>query len=892
MPTSLIARLVDVCCRFAWRVVIGFLVLAGASAEYARTHFAINTDSSQLISAKLPWRQRELALDKAFPQRTDLIIVVIDGATPEVAEAAAIALAEDLARQPEHFHFVRRPDASPFLDRNGLLFLSKEEMAERTEVLIRAQPFLGSLAADPTLRGLAGALGFIPQAVKAGQAKLEDFTRQLQLLDNAFEAVLGGHEPRLSWAEVMSGEPPAVYELRRFVHVQPVLDFGALEPGAMATDAIRAAAAKLNLDREHGVSVRLTGPVPMADEEFATIAEGAGINTALTVLCVLVLAWLALRSGRIVLAVFVSLFIGLAITAAIGLWMVGAFNLISVAFAVLFIGIGVDFGIQFGVRYRAERYVYGELRQALRSAAREAGKPLALAAAATTAGFFSFLPTDYRGVSELGLIAGAGMVVAFVTSITLLPALLTLLETPGEKAEVGYPWLAPLDRVLARHRIPILVLTGAAGAAGLPLLRGVSFDFNPLNLRSAKVESVATYLDLTKDPTTAGNNIEILAPTGADAATLAERLRALPEVASVQTLASFVPEGQPEKLRIIGEAAQLLVPTLSPVEMRPRPRDAETVAALREASDAFAETRGAAEQAGLASLHLSVALRLLAEAGPEVRARAEAALLPGLRRTLDKVRASLAATEVKIADIPAELARDWRTEDGRARVEVVPKGDGNDNATLRRFAAAVLAVAPQATGTPVLIQQSADAVVYAFAQAGILAFVSITLILALVLRRASDIFYTLLPLVLAGVVTLELCVLLDLKLNFANIIALPLLLGVGVAFKIYYVLAWRAGETNLLASSLTRAVFFSAMATATAFGSLWMSSHPGTSSMGKLLSLSLLTTLVAAVVFQPILMGPPRHPKPRRLRRLEEYRPESAAGFTWYPQDRRNGRAG
>ena len=173
----------------------------------------------------------------------------------------------------------------------------------------------------------------------------------------------------------------------------------------------------------------------------------------------------------------------------------------------------------------------------------------------------------------------------------------------------------------------------------------------------------------------------------------------------------------------------------------------------------------------------------------------------------------------------------------------------------------MLTVAPEATGVPILIQKSAKTVVRSFIEAGALALVSITLILFVALRRVSDVLLTLVPLLLAGVVTLELCVLIESPLNFANIIALPVLLGVGVAFKIYYVLAWREGETSLLASPLTRAVIFSAMTTASAFGSLFFSSHPGTSSMGELLALSLCTTLAAAVLFQPILMGPPRQEK-------------------------------
>jgi hopanoid biosynthesis associated RND transporter like protein HpnN len=865
MLTSLIVTVVEFSCRFAWLTIAAFAGLAGASAHYALGHFALMTDSSQLISTRLPWRQRELAIDRAFPQRTDLIVVVIDGKTPERAEEAAEALAGALAGRPDHFRSVRRPDGSALFRRNGLLFLSPEELGDRLEQLIRAQPFLGTLAADPSLRGLAHALAFIPQAVGSGKVALAEFAPQLKLIAAAFADLLAMREPSLSWSALLTGRPPAAHELRRFIYVRPVLDYGALEPGASATHAIRAAAAGLGLDAGHGVSVRLTGPVPMADEEFATIAEGAPGNVGLTVLSVLLLAWLALRSLRLVLSVFVTLIAGLLVTAAAGLWMVGALNLVSVAFGVLFIGIGIDFAIQLGVRYRAERHLCGNLRGALRSAAREAGVPLALAAAATAAGFFSFLPTEYRGVSELGLIAGTGMMIAFITSITLLPALLTVLEPPAEEAEIGYRWLVPVDRALAFLRVPILIATGVAVLCGLPLLARVSFDFNPINLRSAKAESVATYRDLLRDPAAAGNNIEILAPDATAAARLAVRLRRLPEVADVVGLDSFVPADQREKLEEIAAAARLIAPTLSP-EPLPAPKDAELIAALSETADGFA--RVAAEpwqegdRRGEPALSLASLLRRLADAEPSRRRFAEAALLPGLLRTLDTIRTSLAATAVSADALPEEIIRDWRAPDGRARLEVVPRGNVADNRTLRAFARAVLDVAPEATGPPILIQQSAGTVVFAFAEAGVLAFAAIGLILFAVLRRASDLFYTLLPLLLAGVVTLELCVLLDLKLNFANIIALPLLLGVGVAFKIYYVLAWRAGETNLLASSLTRAVFFSAMTTATAFGSLWLSSHPGTSSMGKLLSLSLATTLIAAVVFQPILMGPPRNPRP------------------------------
>ncbi len=259
-----------------------------------------------------------------------------------------------------------------------------------------------------------------------------------------------------------------------------------------------------------------------------------------------------------------------------------------------------------------------------------------------------------------------------------------------------------------------------------------------------------------------------------------------------------------------------------------------------------------------AAKRLGAALKTLADGDQALRTRSEFALISPLKTALAGLRDSLEAQQITEANIPPEIKLNWLLPDGRARVEAHPKGDPNDNDTLRAFARAVLAVEPRASGGPISILKTGDTVVRAFIEAGVWAFMSIAILLWIVLRRLTDVALTLIPLLLAGVVTLEICVLIGMPLNFANIIALPLLLGIGVAFKIYYIMAWRAGQTGLLQSALTRAVIFSALTTATAFGSLWLSSHPGTSSMGKLLALSLVCTLAAAVLFQPVLMGPPR----------------------------------
>src|SRR5262249_50344573 len=252
---------------------------------------------------------------------------------------------------------------------------------------------------------------------------------------------------------------------------------------------------------------------------------------------------------------------------------------------------------------------------------------------------------------------------------------------------------------------------------------------------------------------------------------------------------------------------------------------------------------------------LADALQGLAASDEATRNKAQAIFIDPLKILLDQVKNLLEARPVSLDTLPPEIVSSWKAKDCLMRVQALPKGDPNDNDNLRRFASAVLAAEPTAIGGPVSILKSGDTVVKAFIHAGIYSLVVISLLLWITLRRITDVLVTLVPLLVAGAVTLEICVLIGLPLNFANIVALPLLLGVGVAVKIYYVTAWRSGRTNLLQSSLTRAIFFSAMTTATAFGSLWLSSHPGTSSMGKLLALSLVTTLAAVLLFQPALMG-------------------------------------
>ncbi|WP_248322815.1 MMPL family transporter [Caballeronia sp. Sq4a] len=870
MLTSNITRFVTLAIRRPAWIIAASILLGILSTIYVVHHFKISTDVSQLIENEPEWAARGDAIEKAFPQRGATLLIVLEAPAAEFADAAANELAAALAKEPDRFKSISQPEGGEFFAHNGLLYLPTDKVDQVTKQLVQARPLINTLAHDPTLTGLAQTLNTtLNVPLMLGQVNLGQMANLLGRSATVLDRVLANQPAAFSWRDVAT--PGADGPGRAFITVLPQLNFSALKAAAGTSNEIRAVAAKLGLDKKYGATLHLTGAQPLADEEFASVQDGAALNGALTFLVVLMILWVALRSKRMILAVFITLFVGLSVTAALGLMMVHALNMISVAFMVLFVGLGVDFGIQFGVKYREERHRHKRLDVSLAETARHVAVPLTLAATATAASFFSFLPTAYRGVSELGLIAGVGMFVAYVTNMTLLPALIKVFAPPGEAKAPGFPMLAPVDEFLDRNRKPVLIGTLVVVIGALPLLTHLRFDFNPLHLKDPHTESMATLISLKDSPEAAVNDVAVLAPSLADADRIAAKLDKLPEVERATTLSSLIPADQPAKLKLIQAAADQLLPALNQPVASPV-TDAVRVATLKRVSNQL--SLAADEHPGQGApeaKHLSATLAKLAQADAATRDRAEHAMAEPLRLALAQLRALLQPTEITRATLPPAMVESWVTPGGQALVNVSPKAppgvDPNDDTLLAHFADAVQRVEPNAIGGPISVRHSAEVIITAFEHAALYSLIAITVLLWLALRRFGDVLRTLVPLLVSAIVTLELCVVFRMPLNFANIIALPLMLGVGVAFKIYFVMAWRQGQTRLLQSSLTHAVMFSAATTATAFGSLWFSHHPGTSSMGRLLALSLLCTLIGAVVFQPVLMG-----KPRKVRAADRAR--------------------
>jgi hopanoid biosynthesis associated RND transporter like protein HpnN len=856
--------------RHARAVLIVALIWSAAMAAIVATCLKVDTDSRDLLSADLPWRKADQAIADRFPQLDHSLVAVIDGASPETLEAAQRRLIQLLRAQPAAFADVYAIDTEPYFRSNGLLFLAPDALQQLADQLTQAQPFLGALDHDLSLHGL---FTLLSRALAAPPDQGFDLAPVFVQVDRGTGNALNSDPRPLSWQALMgAGGLSGLDGRRRFIELSPRLDFSRLFPAGVPMDAVRAAAGVLHADPAlAGVRVRLTGSVAMEHEELHTAFGGATLALGLALAMAAVLLFLALRSVRLVISAVITLAAGLLTTAAFAALTVGHLNLISVAFGVLYVGLGLDYALYLCMQLR-ERLGEGLLpAEALPQAAADVAGYMLVCALTVSLGFFAFIPTAFTGIGELGIISGAGMFISLSLSLSLLPALIW--QLPPDAARIAWQpsaegRFAAVLRWPYRHARAIWIVTAALAAVSLWLLPHARFDADPLNLRDPKSEALSTFRELEADPSVPTLTLSVLAQDADAAADLQKRLSAVPEVRQVLSLEAFVPTEQAQKLPILQDLVFALGPALStpspdgPQPLQPNPGDAAAVAALIDALRAAVAGAGSGEAAHKAEQrlldHLSAVQALMDQGDTTILPRLRTVLLGSLPAQIDDLKTALQAKAVTAADLPPALVTRWQSADGERRLEIWPRDRLDTPAAMNHFIDAVQRVAPGATGAPVAQVQSARAVVGAFRIAFASALVAITLVLMLLLRSVVDTLLVLVPLLLAGLFTVAGSVLFDVPFNFANVIALPLILGVGVDYGVYLVQRGRdveAARGGLLRTGTARAVLFGALITMANFGNLMLARHPGMVSMGALLTIGLAMTLLCALVLLPSLLA-------------------------------------
>lgn len=842
---TLLERWVRAVLRRRRLTIVACLLGAVLAAYYAATHLGVNTDTANMISPELKWRQDFIAYREAFPVRDRNLLIVIDAPSPERADAFAAALVAELRRDPDAYRSILLAGEGEFFERNGLLYLPLARLEQLGDKLAAAQPLLGLLRAKFDGAAVLDTATRTLQQGDAAGAAAPFYAELAETLSSARTA--SAHD--LAWSELLGGvEDPST---RRIVVLQPALDFATMQPARAAMEGIREIAARLNALEPSPVAVRLTGTVAMESEELRSVSQGAGLGAAATFLFVGIVLYAALRSWRLLVISIVTLIVGLSLTAAFAGVAVGHLNLLSIAFVVLNVGLGSDYVIHVLLRHKELVAAGHGTESALLETMSGVGSSLVLCAVTTAAGFYSFIPTTFQGVSELGLIAGTGVFFGLFASVTLLPALVAQFA-PADDRQAAPTWINPKIFVpLQRRPRVVLGVTAAAVLASLAVLPRVTFDSNPIHLRDPRSESVTTLLDLAASGEAPLLNLAALAPDGATAAAWADELTKLPEVRSVTTVDQLVPAAQDEKRAVLEDLELLLGPNFADLR-----RSAAEGGDLRRALGGLEQSAAAVPAASElhdAAAELGAALDAAAPAERERRLAAlDDALTGDLPQQLDRLAAGLEAQPFGRAELPDNLKDRWLASGGRELVEIVPAEDVSDNAVARRFVAAVHGVVPNATGLPVVYQEASATIVRAFALALLYAFVMVSAIIFVVLRDAKDVLLVIVPLSLASIVTVGITVAIDMPLNYANIIALPLLVGLGVDNGIHVVHRMRTDTAQeLFDTSTMRAVLASGLTTFASFGNLAFSAHVGTASMGILLAIGLAVSMAATLVMLP-----------------------------------------
>lgn len=814
--------------RAAFVLMLALLILGGSVWTLA-AKIAIVTDTDAMIDPALEYRQAYSAYQEAYPSLGDSIAILVEADAPELRQRAVDALAARLEADTTNFQAIYAPTSLPYFKENGLLLLSYDDLAEQMDTLIAAQPLLGPILREPTLHGLLDSLAEARREAKSDK----DLARVNGLLGDVLEtlnAANTGAPGVLSFQKAMLSEGARPFDI---LVVKPKLDPAKVQPAKAALAALQTHIAAVEGAAAAPLTISLTGKIALNAEELKTVTSGAASAGILSAILVGVVLLIGVRSLRGVGAMVINLVFGLALTGAAALWLFGSLNIISVAFAVLFIGLGIDFSIHILLRAREAG---GGLRAALANASGTSGLALLICAPTTALAFLSFTPTGYAGLAQLGAIAAMGVFIAMATSITLLPALLVLLglkQKDAAPSPVRLPEL-PAKWVLVAAVLVLLPATYAASKMG--------FQADPIALKDASAPSVIAYKKLAAREDSSPYALQIVATTASEAQALAAKAKALPGVGRVVWSDSFLPKEQGDKLDLIAETYDLLAADLVTSDALPAVDMKKTVEALQNLYD---ET-----QAENIPLFIDKA-----EQTPSLLIDLQARLfetLPDLRQTLQK---QLTTQGVSADDVPHAVQQRYRGTDASYRVEVFPASVIMDEADLEAFIETVRSISPAVTGSPVQIIESGNIVRTAMLQATGLAFVLVTAFLLMVLRSFKQVIFILVPVVLAGMFTLATAAVMGLSFNFANVIVLPLLLGLGVDAGIHYVKRAFEGESADLGTGTTgRAVFLSAITTIGSFGTLMISGHDGTASMGLLLTIALCWLLVTTLIVLPALL--------------------------------------
>ena len=904
------------------RVVMAALVLAVLSVLYTVGNLQFKTDRGDLVSAAKYQRRLMKERFREFGDR-DGFVVVIENQDRAASMAFLAALAKRIEAEPQHFEEVfYRIDPKAFANR-AFLYLDVEDLTVLREKFLEHQGFVEGLAASPDLptffrlvnqritSGLVGHLftGFLEEEKKAGPGSVDlgFLTATLRQVNAWLE---GGRAYASPWDAFFTNKrwkaSPDGYlwtDQERFllVLVTPREILQSFTKTQVPLERLRALVAAVRA--EHPLEVGVTGKDALEVDEMTAALRDTTLATLISLAGLGLLMVLFLRGiSRPILGV-ATLGIALCWTFGAATLAVGHLNLLSVVFTPLLLGLGIDYGIHVFARYEEERGRGRSVRVALERALQTVGPGIINAGLTAAASFLALTLTDFQGLRELGLITGLGILLALAATLVVLPALVMLKERgwieaaptgPGLFSEEARPFMA------FAYRRPGLVVAGGIGLAALSLgaLRGVAFDLNPLRLQTEGAESVTWEMKLLGRADRSTAHAEILARTLDEVRFKTAALQALPSVARVESILTFLPEDQDRKLRLL----RGLRPAVRHLAIEPGRREPLDLLGLSEALDRirFKMVEGSAADAGareraevrapIEAFHARVA-GLGTETARARLAAFEAALFADLADKIHTLRANVMGGPMTADDLPEPLRKRFIGQNGRYLIRVYPEGDIWEPGPLGRFVADLRSVDPDVLGEPVGLHLYTRAFRQAYEQAAVYALIAIFVLVLIDFQALGHALLAMTPLLVGTAWTVGLMWVLGVSFNLANVIFLPLIVGAGVENGIMILHRWRENGATFrgIPASTGKGVALASLTTIVGFGSLMISGHRGVHSLGLLLTLGTGCVLVASLTVLPgvlrLFAGRRRVGAPP----AEALAPEEAEELEW-PRSREDGR--
>jgi len=851
-------------------VLLIISVLTFFAWQYTVSHLSIDTDTTDMVAPNAPFQKNLRNYEKAFSQDLHTILLVVESNTPELTKAATKRLGRLLSADKVNFETVYLPNENEFFHQNGLLYLNSVDLQSLSNNLSQAQSFIGRISQEPNLTGFFSIFEDALSSANKDQAVPIDLPSLIDKVSLALHKSMNGENNLLSWESLIADKKLSGNGMDKgFITVSPKFDYTQIRPAEHAIDAIRKAIAEVQQPDVPEVKVLITGEVGLEDDELVGMSSGTFNASIFSIVLVLFILLIAYRSILLTLATLVSLALGMIFCGAFAAVSVQELNLISVAFAVSNIGLGVEYAIHFCLRYQDNLRHHVHKDRALRSTLISTSPSLILCAGTTAIGLYAFVPTDYKGVSELGLLAGTSLFICLLITLTVLPALIRFIPV-SEKLEPQstHPLLATLAEKMATFTLhyakPISLLTFLIAVISVVLVFKVKIDFNPINLRDPNTESVIAFKNLNKDPDTTPMTLTVLAAGEQQAKAMQKKLSVLESVDKTVSLFDFEPSEQEEKLAIIEEMALLLgsqthyFPALK-TDNDPIPGINRLIKTIENILPAKTDVHEIAALKGFKNELQDVLVELDTRQQPSRRMlieKIQTTLLGTLPSTMNELLTGLNAKEVTLNDLPSDFKDRWLSKDGSYRIQIFPKKDLNDLSNLEKFIADVQSVAPETTDLPIIYWESMKEVVYSFQKAITIALIIIALLLYGIRRNMTDTLLVMTPLILAGLFTMASTVLTNTPINYANIIALPLLLGLGVDNGIHMVEKLHhslSEKQNIYQSSTARAMFYGALTTASSFGGLAFSSHEGIASMGLIITIGIFWIMVCTFIVLPAI---------------------------------------